>query len=114
MKIDTKKLKDEPLSHGANLPVRKKVIVKNGVVPGITQVAISTFTKKVSMKPHAHNHPTMWELYYVLEGEAIYKIGLTSYRVKPGDFLVIPPQTHHYQKITKAPHKILYWGVAVG
>lgn len=83
------------------------------MIPGITQVAISTFTKTVSLERQAHAHPTMWELYYVLEGEATYNIGNKKYKIHRGDFLIVPPDTRHFQKVTKAPHKILYWGLAV-
>ncbi|MEK7203804.1 MAG: cupin domain-containing protein [Patescibacteria group bacterium] len=108
-----KDLKKELTSHGKNIPLLKKVFLAKGVVPRIMQVAESEFSEVCSMKDNCHSHPTMWELYYVLEGEAKYFVGDEIYKVMPGDFVAVAPNTPHYQEITKAPHRILYWGIAV-
>jgi quercetin dioxygenase-like cupin family protein len=48
----------------------------------------------------------------VLEGAATYTIGDRQYDVSPGDFFVVPPGIVHNQKVTQAPHRIFYWGIA--
>ena len=42
-----------------------------------------------------HSHPTMYESYYVLEGR------------------VVPPGAVHRQCVTRGPHRVFYWGIAV-
>lgn len=91
----------------------KEVIVRGNVIPDITQIAVSRLVKGKT-EPHPHKHPTMWEIYFMLKGEAIYDVGRKKYKVGPGDFLVVPPNTFHNQTVTKAPHVIFYWGLATG
>lgn len=102
-------LVSEPTRHGAE--VTKEVLLRGGVLPDVTQVATAT------IPPHHenefHEHPTMFEIYYVLSGEADYDIDGTTYAVGPGDFLVIPPGARHRQRSRSTPHRIFYWGIAV-
>jgi quercetin dioxygenase-like cupin family protein len=48
----------------------------------------------------------------VLEGRATYTIGGQGFDVRPGDFFFVPPGVVHNQRVTEAPHRIFYWGVA--
>ena len=112
MIIHTDELPEEKTAHGADLPLRKRVIAAPGVIPGITQIAKATFSAPCSMRASIHSHPTMWECYYVLKGNARYTIGDQIYEVRPGDFFAVPPGTPHFQEVIMAPHVILYWGVA--
>lgn len=90
----------------------KETILKGGFLPNVTQVAVSTLCfGKTEPKPH--RHATMWEVYFVPQGEAIYEVGKKKYFVRPGDFLAIPPNTEHNQTVTKAPHVVFYWGIAL-
>ena len=97
----------EPSRHGTP----KAVILRGGVLPGVTQVAVAVLEETDVMEPHRHD--TMYEIYYVLEGEAIYHVDSAEHAVVPGDFLVVPPGAEHFQRVTKGPHKIFYWGIAV-
>jgi quercetin dioxygenase-like cupin family protein len=95
----------EPSIH--NTP--KQVYLRGGVLPGVTQVATATLEAGVEIEPHAH--PTMFEIYYVLAGRAVYHVGEEHHDVGPGDFIVVPPRTRHYQTVLEGPHRIFYWGI---
>jgi quercetin dioxygenase-like cupin family protein len=97
----------EPSRHGNP----KQVLAGQGVLPGVTQVAVATFPE--CQETELHTHPTMYEIYFVLEGRATYTIGDAAYEVGPGDFFVVKPGVPHKQQVTSAPHRIFYWGMAV-
>jgi quercetin dioxygenase-like cupin family protein len=90
--------------------IAKRLLLPNSVVPGLTQVAISTFAPEVETE--LHSHPTMWEMFFVLEGEATYLSEGNSFEVAPGDLFVIPPGTLHKQVALARPHVVLHWGIA--
>jgi quercetin dioxygenase-like cupin family protein len=90
----------------------KQVLAGPGVLPNVTQVAVAVF--EGLMETELHSHPTMYESYFVLEGEAVYTVGEERYAVAPGDFFVVPPGTIHNQRVTVAPHRIFLWGIATG
>ena len=85
--------------------------MRQGVLPNVTQVAVGSFPAPV--ETDLHSHPTMYEIYFVLEGEATYIIGDSKFDVRPGDFFFVPPGVQHNQKVTLAPHKIFYFGMSV-
>jgi mannose-6-phosphate isomerase-like protein (cupin superfamily) len=109
MLIKGSQLSEEKTAHGAF----KKVLTRNGDVPHIPQVALGEFKEAYSTEQHAHTHETMWELYYILEGKARYTVGDEINIVEPGDFIAVPPKTRHFQESLEAPHRFLYWGVAI-
>jgi quercetin dioxygenase-like cupin family protein len=105
--------------HGRDCPVEptrhgnpKQVLLRGGVLPGVTQVAVASFPEVC--ETDLHSHPTMYEIYYVLEGGATYRIGNEAVEVGPGDFFVVPPGIIHNQRVTSAPHRIFYWGIETG
>lgn len=91
----------------------KKVFLKNGDVPHLTQVAHGEIVNVGSTEQCAHAHETMWEVYYILAGVARYVVGDVIHEVRPGDVVAVPPKTRHFQDVLEAPHRFLYWGVAV-
>jgi quercetin dioxygenase-like cupin family protein len=96
----------EPTRHGNP----KQVLVRSGVLPAVTQVAVATFPECI--ETDLHSHPTMYEVYFVLEGRAVYSIGDETYDVGAGDFFIVEPGVRHNQRVTEAPHRIFYWGIA--
>jgi quercetin dioxygenase-like cupin family protein len=86
----------------------KYVLARGGVLPNVTQVAVAVFPGLIETE--LHSHPTMHEVYFVLEGEAVYTIGKDRYEVSPGDFFVVPPGVIHNQKVTAPPHRCLLLG----
>src|SRR5262249_19029635 len=95
-----------PTSHGNP----KQVLLRGGMLPGVTQVAVATF--EGAAETELHSHPTMYEVYFVLEGRAVYTIGEGEFKAKAGDFFFVPPGVAHRQRVTAAPHRIFYWGIA--
>lgn len=96
----------EPSAHGN----AKHVLARSGVLPNVTQVAVGIFSDL--RETDLHSHPTMYEIYFVLEGKAIYTVGEERYEVTSGDFFIVPPGVIHNQRVTEAPHRIFYWGIA--
>lgn len=97
---------EELTAHGTP----KRVLLRGGVLPGVTQVAVASFDQHGEVE--LHTHPTMYEVYYALEGEATYYVGEDVYEVAPGDLVVVPPETVHGLRVSRAPHRVFYWGVA--
>ena len=108
MVINVAKCAPEPTRQGNP----KQVLLREGVLPGVTQVAVATFPGCI--ETDLHSHPTMYEIYFVLEGRATYTIGDATHDVGPGDFFFVPPGIRHNQKVTTAPHRIFYWSIATG
>ncbi len=50
-------------------------------------------TNPLPVSDHTHNY---YEFYFFLEGNISMTINNKSYAVKPGDFIIIPPQIHHH------------------
>ena len=108
MIIKTQDRVPKPSPHGPH--VRKEVLVGSGLAPAITQVAVSTIEPGTAVE--AHQHPTMWEFFFVLSGAATYFLDDEEFHVKTGDLFVVPPGQLHSQKAQEAPHTVLHWGVA--
>jgi mannose-6-phosphate isomerase-like protein (cupin superfamily) len=101
-------------AHGAEMPTRKRVLVGNGVIPHITQIATSVSYDECdsSVDPH-HVHKTMWEIYFVRSGHAVFTIGGEVHHAGPGSFITVPPDTEHFYKVAAGETmELLYFGVA--
>jgi quercetin dioxygenase-like cupin family protein len=97
----------EASAHGAP----KRVILHGGVLPQVTQVAEGSFEAPFEVATHVH--PTMYEIFYVLEGSATYVVGDERHEAGPGDLVIVPPATPHSVRVTAPPHRIFYWGLAI-
>ena len=97
-----------PGAHGDH--IHKELLLKGGIVPGVTQVAESTVAPASAVE--THNHPTMWEFFFVLSGEATYVLDGEEFQVGPGDLFVVPPGRQHSQKTQTDSHTVLHWGLA--
>ena len=106
MVINVAKCNPESTRHGT----LKRVFLRDGTIPAVTQVAVGDFHECIETE--LHSHPTMYEIYFVLEGRAEYRIGSDIYEVGPGDFFYVPPGITHNQRVTAPPHRIFYWGIA--
>lgn len=95
-----------PTAHGTP----KRVLLRGGVLPDVTQAAIAEYAAFSEVEPHVH--ATMWETFFVLEGAALYVVGGEEHQVEPGDLIVVPPGTVHQMSIGAAPHRAFYWGIA--
>nr|BBH92656.1 hypothetical protein KTA_08550 [Thermogemmatispora argillosa] len=99
----------EPTRHGA----LKRVLLRR-------EEALSAlcFVNEVEVAPgetiHSHAHESMQEVFYLLEGEGLMKLGEQSLTVREGDCLLVPPLLPH--EITNAgplPLRFLCFGVEI-
>lgn len=68
----------------------------------------TSFILWIKKDVRAHLHEQHTENIYVLEGEGEMRIGNENRKIKPGDFLNIPPGVPHALKVTSAtPVKVL-------
>lgn len=68
----------------------------------------TSFVIWIKKDVRAHLHEQHTENIYVLEGEGEMRIGNGTQKIKPGDFLNIPPGIPHSLKVTSAtPVKVL-------
>ncbi len=96
---------DEQTAHGT----LKKVIVRHGLVPSVTQIAIAELPPGAVVE--FHSHPTMYETFFALEGCARYYVGDAEYMVRAGDLVIVPPATTHSIS-AETLHRVFYWGMA--
>jgi quercetin dioxygenase-like cupin family protein len=100
---------DRILQPSRHAGISKEVLIGRGILPNITQVAVSVL--ETGQATELHSHPTMYEIYFVLEGEATYFIDDREYEVASGDLLIVSPGALHRQTVTRGPHRIMYWGL---
>ncbi|MCL4364571.1 cupin domain-containing protein [Patescibacteria group bacterium] len=60
--------------------------------PGHLLQIVNNFAKT---KQSYHHHKKQTEVWYILEGDAIWRINGVEYRVKPGDAFIINPGDKH-------------------
>lgn len=77
---------------------KKKIMIKNGDVPHITQFSQVRLTPGEIVEEHAH--PDMYEIFLTQEGEAIMNINGKEYKVTPGVCLTVEPGEKHETKVT--------------
>ena len=97
-------------AHGGCL---KQVFMNNeSLMNKVTQIAFGVL--KPGETCDLHNHPTMYEYFYFINGYGIYIIGDKKIRLQPGIFLEIPPKINH-KLISNGTGDLefVYWGVAI-
>lgn len=73
--------------------IKKKVMVKTGEVPPITQFARTVF-KHGQIAP-SHAHKDMYEIFYVEEGEGHLILNGKEYILSKNSCVVVAPGEHH-------------------
>lgn len=82
---------EEPVSH--NPVVRKRVVLRAGCVPTITQVARARFPPG-EVAP-IHQHPDMWELFICEEGAGTIFVAGQTLSLVPGSWVLVEPGDPH-------------------
>jgi len=82
---------EEDTSHKEG--IKKKVILRNGEVPNITQFAKAIIPAGKTLEEHSH--PDMYEIYLVEKGEGDVIIDGAKYPLKKGSYIVIEPGEKH-------------------
>lgn len=98
-----------PTSHRAD--ILKKVFLKNGEIRGITQLGTAVF--QPGQQVEEHEHSTMYEVFYILEGSVVFTIEGTVFTAEPGHCITVEPGEKHAQKnVGEMPAKWFYFGLA--
>jgi quercetin dioxygenase-like cupin family protein len=107
--IHIKDLSWQEVSH--NPEVKKKIIIEKGQIPQLMTFGQSTF--QPGQKIETHNHPTMFEVFYILEGKAEYLVEGQKMILESGDNLTVEPGENHAQANPfETPVTWLYFGIA--
>jgi quercetin dioxygenase-like cupin family protein len=94
-----------------NPDIKKKVFVKNGEIPQVTIFGEAVFKPEQFVAPHKHD--TMYEVFYILEGEAVFGIDGKEIKLSKGDSVVIEPgEIHSQRNDSKMDVKWIYFGIA--
>ena len=110
MKITkTAELPELGVSH--NPEIKKKVFIDNEQIPKLMMFGEATF--KPGQSVAKHTHLTMFEVFYIQEGKAIFNINGETYEVTAGDCITVEPGEEHFQSnpFTIAT-KWIYFGIA--
>lgn len=110
MKIThTKTLPEVPTSHHSN--ILKKVFINNQSIPNLTNFSAATL--QANQKVEAHVHPTMYEVFYIQQGQIIFTINQQKITATAGDCITIEPnETHSLHNTTNSIATIMYFGIA--
>lgn len=73
--------------------IKKQVMVKNGEIPQLTGFSQAVF--KPGQSCEKHQHPTMYEVYFVLEGEATLIVNSKKFKAVKNDCVTIKPGEPH-------------------
>jgi quercetin dioxygenase-like cupin family protein len=84
-------LPGEPVSH--NPAIRKRVFLRLGEVPHVTQYSRSVFQPGQVAPRHAH--PDMYEAFVCLDGAGVIQIDGEPFALVPGTFLLVEPGAAH-------------------
>ena len=91
-------------------------MIKPFLIPNLVGVSVATFLPGQTMMP-PHEHESMHELFYVLEGKGAFEIDGVQHEVTPGTLLHLAPGEAHgiwaLEEGTDRPLKMLVTGVVV-
>jgi len=96
----------ETTAHGFS----KWVLLPGGVLPSVTQLAVAELPPGAVVE--MHSHPTMYEVFYPLDGEADYILREMTHSVGPGDLVVVEPGVRHSLRAGRDGHRVLYFGIS--
>lgn len=107
--IELHSLPAEPLSHDAN--IAKRVILRNGTVPHLTQLAQVRIPPGAHLTPHAHQD--MHEIFIVLSGHGRVRCDGSVNGVAPGTCIQIEPNAvHAFENTGEDELVVVYFGIA--
>lgn len=96
-------------------PITKQQMLEPFVVPNFVGVSVATFLPGQTLMP-VHEHETLHEFFYVLDGSGIIQVNGVDHEVAPGSFLHMAPHEPHgfwVPEDAKKPLKMLVSGVIV-
>jgi quercetin dioxygenase-like cupin family protein len=103
-------LPEQPVSH--NPAIRKKVMLKLGDLPHLTNFSQACFLPGQVASGHAHQD--MCEVFFVESGEGTIYINGTPYPLTPGTCVAIEPGEDHEVANTGTANLVLtYFGLRI-
>jgi len=110
MKIaNIKNLPEVGVSH--NPDIKKKVLIGNQEIPNLMMFGEAVFKPGQSVEKHSHD--TMYEVFYISSGKAIFNVGGNELEVGVGDCITIEPKEEHFQNNPfNEDVRWLYFGIA--
>lgn len=107
--IKTKIIPEQRVSH--NPEIKKKVFIEKGVIPHIMTFGEATFLPGQSVETHLHE--TMYEVFLITSGKAIFEVKKDKILVEEGDCITIEAGEIHRQS-NPFDKKVtwLYFGVS--
>ena len=109
-RIQFNDLPDEPVSHHPQ--IKKRVALRLGDLPHLTQFAQATF--KPGQAVAAHEHDDMCEVFLVEAGQGVSWIDGQEYRLEPGVCLVVESgETHEVENTGSDDLLLTYFGLQV-
>jgi mannose-6-phosphate isomerase-like protein (cupin superfamily) len=107
--VSLTQIAEEGVSHDPE--IKKKVLLRNGEVPHLTNFAKSTLLP--GQKAGCHTHADMFEIFLVDAGEALAIIEDVPRHLATGDCLVVEPgETHEIFNAGEEPLLLTYFGIA--
>jgi quercetin dioxygenase-like cupin family protein len=105
--IRSDRLEEEPTRHGGG--VLKRVILRQGAIPRLNQLATARF-REGDFVPK-HRHADMVEVFFLLDGEATLCLEGEERPILPEDTVVVYPGVLHGFRIVK-PSRLLYFSLS--
>ncbi|MDM9379846.1 cupin domain-containing protein [Chlorogloeopsis sp. ULAP01] len=101
---------EEPVSH--NPAIKKKVMLRFGDLPGLTNFSQARFAPGQIAPAHAHDN--MHEVFFVEAGSGIIRIDGKEYPLHPGNCIAVEPGEMHEVINNGASELVLtYFGLRV-
>ncbi|MDD4275142.1 MAG: cupin domain-containing protein [Desulfobacter postgatei] len=89
--IDVNQMKCESVSH--DIDIKKKVILKNGLIPHLTNFSQSLL--KPLQTTTVHKHKDMYEVFYVLSGIGSIVVNGEEFSIQKGSCIAVFPGESH-------------------
>lgn len=91
--------------------IKKQVFIDRGCIPQLMTFAKAVFLPGQEVENHTHK--TMFEVFYILSGKAIFEISEEELIVEPGDCITIEPgEIHRQANPFDEQVEWLYFGIA--
>ena len=92
--IHLSSLEEVGVSH--NPEIKKRVILHKGYIPKLMAFSQATFLPGQSVE--THKHKTMFEVFFIQEGKAIFTVSEKEIILSEGDCITLEPNELHSQK----------------
>lgn len=103
-------LPEEGVSH--NPQIKKKMMIRSGEIPHLTNFSQVHFKSGQASGPHAHEN--LYEVFFIEAGEGIMRIEEKEYRVGKGFCIMVEPgEIHDIINIIPSDLIITYFGLKV-